>query len=137
MLNFNDLNKKGKKKQITNKHITDTRPKKRKRTKKSNNNFNKKFIVDNSNTFLSTQISENYQGKVGGIIAYIKTLPKDIQMLINNSNLKKTTVRQGFSMYVLDSGVTIKVKDEKIGKKNYLRVQITKGRKELFNNIIK
>lgn len=137
MLNFNDLNKKGKKKQITNKHITDTRPKKRKRTKKSNNNSNKKFIVDNSNTFLSTQISANYEGKVDGIIAYIKTLPKDIQMLINNSNLKKTTVRQGFSMYVLDNGVTIKVKDEKIGKKNYLRVQITKGRKELFNNIIR
>ena len=96
-------------------------------------------IVKHSNykeikTFLTTTISENYKGKIGGIVAYIKTLPQAIQDLINNANLKTVVARQGYNMYVLDNKLTIKIKDEKLGNKNYLRIYITEGKKQLFNN---
>lgn len=127
--------KKDKKVAITNKHITDTRPtKNKKRQKRKVNQTNP--TVNNTITELTTSISDNYQGKVDGIIAYIKTLPQEIQTLLNNSSLKRVTARQGFSMYVLENGFTIKIKDETLGKKNYLRIVVSQKRKELFNKRI-
>lgn len=134
MKKFNDLTAKPKKKEITNKHIIETRGDKPKVIRKKKFRDKSKEKIKNT---LSTKLSENYEGKVDGIIAYIDTLPLAIKDLLNNGNLKTTVIRQGYSMYVLDNKITIKIKDEKLNNKNYLQIRITQRKKELFNNRIK
>lgn len=135
MLEFNSLNGlKPKKEKIKNKHITDTRPTKQKRNKKKTIIKNNNTVVNNNNIALTTQISVNHEEKVDGIIAYINSLPQQVQDLIKNANLKTVVARQGYSMYVLDNKLTIKIKDERLGNKNYLRIIVSQGKQQLFNN---
>lgn len=123
-------------KKVSNRYVEETKtlqPKKKtakKRTKEST-------IVANKKSVLSTTVSANYEGNVSGIIDYIKVLPEPIQRLINTNELKRTVVRAGYSMFIFDNKMTLKVIDKKIGKQNYLHINILQGKKELFNNIVK
>jgi accessory colonization factor AcfC len=133
--------RKPKKPTITNKHILDTRSNNPKRTKRKKEVIEEakhaviqeQAVEENS---LTTTISENYEGKVGGIIAYIDSLPKHLQVIIRTNKVKTTLARQGYTMYVLEGGATLKITETKLGNKHKLFVEVKQGKKRLMSKHI-
>jgi hypothetical protein len=135
--NFRESTRKKEPKQqrVTNKHIEATRrnnPPKTKRTKpKPQQQYQEPEV-----RYLSTELSKNYEGKVEGIMAYIKTLPKDIQKLIHLNPIKTVLARQGHSRYVMKGNLTLKITDVKQGKKNRLLIEFKEGKKRTLTTYI-
>lgn len=136
MFKFRSHNpEKPKKPKITNKHILGTRQDNPKKTRKKHKPY-KKHEVERTPVYLSTKVSENYEGKVEGIIAYIKDLPAEIKILLDTNEVETVVARQGYTMYKLNGGITVKITETKLGNKHKLYVEIKFGKKRLISNYI-
>lgn len=136
MQDFKSFEKK-KKQKITNPHVKATRN--RQVSKKSKKVEYPKTSSESFNIFkngLSTSISDNYEGQIDGIIAFIKTLPQTIQYFLHNNKLLKTTSRQGYTMFILEGKITIKIKEVKFDLKNKLEVTIKEGKKIIIHKFV-
>lgn len=129
---------------ITNPHIIDTRSDNPKRTKRKKKvlvtdtapTVKAKDLKQDNITTLTTKISENYEGRVDGIIAYIDSLPQHIKTFIQTNQIKTTLARQGYSMYVLEHGFTLKITDVRINGKPKLNVVLKQGKTHIFNKTL-
>ena len=112
------------------------KPKVKKETKSSNKHHFKKPTHIIASNGLSTTISEKYEGKVEGIVAYIQSLPKDIQTFITTNKVLKTVSRQGYNMYVLEGKITIKISEVLFDNKNKIKLEIKEGKKHILNTYL-
>lgn len=129
---------KPKKKEVTNPHVKATRKKVAKKSKAKHKEYPKtpSQSYNRTSNGLSTSISEKYEGQVEGIIAFINTLPPMLQHFITNNKVLKTVSRQGYTMFVLEGKVTIKIEEVKFNLKNKLKVTIKEGKKHIVNRYI-
>ena len=132
-MKFRDITKKIPTKQknlLTGKAIKTSKYKKTKASKSGS------YISSYEPSSLNLDISEKYEGEINGVAGLIKKLPKEIQTFINNANLISTVARQGYTLYKLDNGHTVKLTDVTIGKHNKLNIIIKKGRNVIINENI-
>lgn len=128
--------KQPKKPTVTNKHIEATRKTNPRRTRRFKQKPQQQEAEVVKETFLTTKISENYEGKIEGIIAYISTLPKHLQKIINFNPIKSVVARQGYTMYVIKGGYTLKITETKLGNKHKLLVEFKEKKKRTLTKYI-
>jgi len=85
---------------------------------------------------LSVEIDKNFKGSVDGIAGLILELPKELQSLISNANLKQVIAGAGHSMFTLDNGFVFKLRNTTVNNKPTLHIIIKQKNKTILDRYV-
>lgn len=111
---------------LTGKAIKKTRKDRR----KPSSNY---ILMSNKSASLNIEVSSNYKGETRGIAGIMLQLPKDIQAFLHNANIKKVKVSSIGSLYELDNGFSVKIKDTTLGGKNKQHIIIKQKKRVILD----
>ena len=105
-----------------------------KKTRKLKRKLSDNYVIgSNKGASLNVEVSPNYEGETHGIAGIILKLPKEIQTFLHNANIKKAKVSSIESLYELDNGFSLKIKDTTLGGRNKQHIIIKQKRKIILD----